>query len=169
MSRTTSAPASKLILRQATAADLGGVNAVIEAAIGGWNLPERVKRLSLSSYRYDVYDLEHLTLMVAETKPGSIVGVAAWEPADVSDTPAGARALLLHGIYVAPNLHRSGIGSRLLASAEEAARNHGFDGLLVKANRDAQTFFLAKGLQQLTIKNPKRDYPYRFWKSFIKN
>jgi len=159
-------PASELVLRQATVADLDGANAVIEAAINGWNLPERVKRLSLSSYRYNSHDLAHLTLIAAETKPGNIVGVVAWEPADTADAPAGKRALLLHGIYVDPDFCRKGIGSRLLKAAEETADNNGFDGLLVKANRDAQAFFLAKGLQQLSVEDPKRDYPYRFWKAF---
>ena len=43
----------------------------------------------------------------------------------------------------------------------EAARQGGFAGLLVKANRDAQRFFSAKGLQQLSVMDAWRDYPYQ--------
>ena len=52
-------------LRPLAAADLDSTNAVIEAAMMTWSLPKRLKRLSLSSYRYDPTDLEHLTLMGA--------------------------------------------------------------------------------------------------------
>jgi len=151
-------------LRPLTAEDLDGANAVIEAAIMTWQLPDRVKRLSLPSYRYDANDLEHLTLVRAVDEADAIVGVVSWEPASASDTPNGVRGLLLHGIYVIPTLYRTGIGSRLLNAPIEAARQGGFAGLLVKANRDAQRFFSAKGLQQLSVMDAWRDYPYRFWR-----
>jgi GNAT superfamily N-acetyltransferase len=144
--------------------DLDAANAVIEAAIMTWHLPDRVKRLSLPSYRYDAHDLEHLKLMGAVDEADAIVGVASWEPASVADTPSGANGLLLHGIYVIPTLHKSGIGSRLLDAAIKAAHQGGFDGLLVKANPDAQGFFSAKGLQPLSTQDAGRDYPYRFWR-----
>jgi len=151
-------------LRPLTAVDLDGANAVIEAAIMTWQLPDRVKRLSLPSYRYDSNDLAHLTLVGAVDEADAIVGVVSWEAASASDTPNGVRGLLLHGVYVPPTLHRAGIGGRLLDAAIEAARQGGFDGLLVKANRDAQRFFSAKGLQQLSVMDAGRDYPYRFWR-----
>lgn len=152
-----------LALRLATPADLDPVNAVVEAAVMSWSLPERVKRLSLPSYRYHAHDLDHLHLVVAETSAEGIVGVAAWEPADPGDAPVGTKALLLHGIYVLPELQRGGIGSRLLEAAVEAARHAGYDGLLVKANPDAQAFFAARGLDLLPVEDPARDYPYRYW------
>jgi GNAT superfamily N-acetyltransferase len=90
--------------------------------------------------------------------------VAAWESADSSDAPPGARALLLHGLYVRPARHRQGIGSRLLAAAEQAAEHGGYDGILVKAQPGAEGFFAARGLQRLPVLDPARDYPHRFWK-----
>lgn len=136
-------------LRPLASVDLDSADAVVEAAIMTWDLPGRVKRLSLASYRYDAHDLEHLTLLGAVDAGDAIVGVAAWEPASVADTPDGANGLLLHGIYVVPTLHHAGIGSRLIVAAIRAARQARFDGVLVKANPDAQGFFLAKGLRQL--------------------
>jgi GNAT superfamily N-acetyltransferase len=151
-------------LRRLASVDLDAANAVVEAAIMTWDLPERVKRLSLASYRYNVHDLEHLTIMGALDAAEAIVGVAAWEPASAADTPDGAEGLLLHGIYVIPTLHRTGIGSRLIGAAIRAARQGRFDGMLVKANPDAQGFFLARGMEPLAAEDARRDYPYRFWK-----
>ena len=154
-----------LQLRPATAADLDAVNGVIERAIMTcWKLPERVKRLTLPSYRYQAHDLAHLQLVLVETADAGVVGVAAWEETDPGEAPAGQRDLLLHGIYVDPQQQRRGIGARLLAAAEQAARNEGFDGLLVKAQSGAESFFLAEGMQALPVKDHARDYPHRFWK-----
>ncbi len=145
-------------------ADLDAVNALIESAVMTWDLPERVKRLSLPSYRYHAHDFDHLELVIAEAIDIGIVGIAAWEQADVGDAPAGRTALLLHGIYVAPDQHRSGIGTRLLAAGEDAARARGLDGVLVKAQPGAEGFFLALRLERLPVEDPGRDYPHRFWK-----
>jgi predicted N-acetyltransferase YhbS len=156
-----------LQLRPASVADLDAVNALIESAVMTWQLPERVKRLSLPSYRYHAHDLEHLQLVVAENVELGIVGVAAWEPAKAGEAPAGCTALLLHGIYVAPNQHRKGIGRRLWTAAENAARASGFDGVLVKAQPAAVEFFRALGLERLAVEHPGRDYPHRFWKPVV--
>lgn len=150
-------------LRQGNADDLDAVNTLIQAAIMTWDLPDRVKRLSLPSYRHDAHDLEHLTLVIAESKAGEMLGIATWEPAETEDTPESQKGLLLHGIYVDPGHHHEGIGSRLLQAAIEAGSKDDYDGLLVKANKDAQGFFTAKGLQPLPVERPGRDYPYRFW------
>ena len=53
------------ILRPACGSDLDAVNGVIEAAVMGWHLPERVKRLSLPSYRYTRTDIDHMQVVVA--------------------------------------------------------------------------------------------------------
>lgn len=151
-------------LRRASADDLDAVNRVIEAAIMGWKLPERVKRLSLPGYRYTLQDLEHLELAVAEEAMEGIVAVAAWEPTEAGDTPAGMNALLLHGLYVLPPCQGSGLGSRLLVAAERRAREGDFDGLLVKAQAGAEGFFAARGMERLAVENPQRDYARRYWK-----
>jgi len=150
-------------IRSLGSMDLDRANAVVEAAVMTWDLPARVKRLSLPTYRYHAHDLEHLTLVGAEDVTGAIIAVGAWEPASSAETPAGVRGLLLHGLYVVPACHGSGIGSCLLDAALKAARDGGFAGLLVKANRDARGFFAARGMQQLATEDTGRDYPYRFW------
>jgi len=150
-------------LRELAVGDLVRANAVIEAAVMTWDLPDRVKRLSLPSYRYDAHELSHLTLLGAEDDGGDILGVAAWEPADSAEVPDDSTGLLLHGLYVVPALHRRGIGSQLLDAAVHAARDGGFHGLLVKANPDARSFFAAKGMRTLPVGDARRDYPYRVW------
>jgi GNAT superfamily N-acetyltransferase len=152
-------------LRPASLHDLDAANAVIERAVMTWALPERVKRLAMPSYRYHRHDLEHFRIMVAEAASHDIVGVAAWGPAEPRDVPAGQHGLLLHGLYVDPRRQRRGIGTLLLAAALAAAREQGYDGLLVKAQADAVGFFAASGLVRLTVKDPQRDYALRYWQA----
>lgn len=129
-----------------------------------WELPERVKRLSLPSYRYNGIDFDHFEMVVAEDDQQAITGVAAWEPADAKDAPAGQTALLLHGIYVDPCYHHQGIGGLLFQAAEHAVRKHHCDGLLVKAQDDANGFFIAQGMNRLPVEDPLRNYANSFWK-----
>ncbi|MBS1202668.1 MAG: GCN5-related N-acetyltransferase [Chromatiaceae bacterium] len=151
------------VLRTAGAADLDQINALIGRAVMTWALPERVKRLALSSYHYEAHDLEHLKILIAEDVATGLIGVAAWEPAAERECPPGRRGLLLHGLYVDPDRQGQGVGSRLLAGAAAGARAHGYDGLLVKAQKDAQGFVQARGLERLLVRNPDQDYANRFW------
>ena len=150
-------------LRRALPADLDPINAVIERALQTWTLPERVKRLALPSYQYQVQDLEHLDLLVAEADGASPVAVAAWELAALRDCPGRQPGLLLHGLYVEPVYQGRGLGSRLLTAAKDAARKRGLAGLLVKAQSDAISFFQARGFRALPVEDPTRDYPNRYW------
>ena len=136
-----------ITVRRAVSADLEAINRVIERAVMGWRLAERVKRLSLPLYRYDQHDFDALELHVA-----------------LADLPAGRTGLLLHGLYVDPEAQHQGIGSRLLNAAEETARRQGLDGVLIKAQRDAEPFFLAAGWQRLAVDETGRHYPHRLWK-----
>lgn len=156
-------PTTASHLRQAHADDLPAINGIVERAVAAWQLPERVKRLSLPSYRYQTHDLVHLHLMLAEDADQTPVGVAAWEPANPRDLPAGQRGLLLHGLYVDPARQRRGVGSQLLEATAAAARAQGFDGVLIKAQADANGFFEARGLQRLPVEDAARHYPHRFW------
>jgi GNAT superfamily N-acetyltransferase len=158
------APTAKATLRLAHADDLAALNGVIERAIMTWQLPERVKRLSLPSYRYHTHDLDHLHLVVAEDADHAVIGVAAWTPAHPRDLRTGEHGLLLHGLYVDPAYQRRGVGARLLDAVETAAQAQGLDGVLAKAQADAVAFFEASGWQRLPIEDPKRDYPHRFWR-----
>lgn len=164
-----SGSATPIRLRPAVPADLGAINTVIERAVATWNLPQRVKRLTLPSYRYQPHDLDHLHIVVAEDADRMLSGVAAWEPASPRDLPAGKAGLLLHGLYVDPDRQRAGIGTRLLAAAVGAAREQGFDGLLVKARPEAAGFFAARGLALLPVIDAERDYSHRFWKAADRN
>ena len=151
------------VLRPAVLGDLDQINALVGRTVMTWSLPERVKRLALPIYHYDPQDMEHLCILVAEEGAAVLVGVAAWEPADPRDCPQGRRGLLLHGLYVDPDCQGLGLGSRLLAAAADAAREQGYDGLLVKAQADAVGFFRARGLEPLACEDPDRDYANRFW------
>ena len=151
-------------IRKATEADLAAINEIIDAAVMTWNLPERVKRLSLPTYRYKPHDLETLELVVAENNEHQIAGVAAWEPVGPLDAIEGYSALLLHGIYIRPAQQHQGIGSKLLRAAEQAAIEKNYSGLMVKAQASAAGFFLSQGMQPLEVINEKRDYAYRYWK-----
>ncbi len=150
-------------IRPGSFEDADALNRVIESAIMTWKLPERVKRLSLPSYRYDALDLDHLQVVVATGTRDQVLGVAAWEPAEAHDCPSGKTGLLIHGLYVDPAAQHRGIGSALLNTALQAAREAGVDGLLVKAQADAVEFFLSKGMQALPVEDPARHYANRLW------
>ncbi|HSP01068.1 MAG TPA: GNAT family N-acetyltransferase [Thioalkalivibrio sp.] len=149
-------------LRAADKTDLPAINGVIERAIMTWRLPERVKRLSLPLYRYSEMDLGHLEVCVAEAG-GQITALAAWEPAEAADLPEGCRGLLLHGLYVDPVHQRQRIGAQLLAACVTQARELGLDGVLVKAQADAEAFFRGQGLERLEVRDESRDYALRYW------
>lgn len=153
-------------IRPATQADLEPVNRLIKDAVMTWNLPERVKRLSLSSYYYTGLDLKHLRICVAEDDGQHIVGVVAWEEANPTDTPKDKSALLLHGIYVDPKHQNRGIGRQLFVVVKQAAQLHAYDGLLVKAQEGAKEFFISQGMRKLSTEDSSRHYANRFWISF---
>ena len=155
----------EIVIRPVREFDLDSVNAVVESCVMAWNLPERVKRLSIGSYLYNSYDLDHLDMLLAERAKLETIAVAAWEPAIEQDLPTGKSGILLHGLYVAPHYQQRGIGSCLVNFALDAVRSHGMDGLLVKAQADAVGYFQARGFIFLPIEDPARDYPHRWWKS----
>ena len=153
------------MIREMRPSDLDAVNRVITDCVMGWDLPDRVKRLSLGSYLYRPSDLSFLYFLLAETARCEIAGVAAWEPAPSTDLPQEKRGMLLHGLYVAPGLQGQAIGSRLVDAALEAVRKQRMDGLLVKAQAGAVGFFRARGFVSLPVVDPDRDYPHRWWRS----
>jgi predicted N-acetyltransferase YhbS len=156
--------ADPYIVRGGGAEDLAGANRIIEAAIGTWHLPERVKRLALPLYRYSEVDLTHLDLRLLEG-PVGVLAVAAWEPADARDCPGAGSATLLHGLYVSPDAHRRGLGTRLLEDGVRSARASGSHGILVRAQAGAEDFFQRVGFSRLPVRNEARDYAARFWLS----
>ena len=158
----------KIHIRPADISELDAINQVIESAVMSWELPERVKRLSLPSYRYDAMDFRALEVVVA-LRDMEIAGVAAWESADPKEAPVGGPALLLHGIYVDPAHHRQGIGRLLFREAERTVHAQGYAGLLVKAQESANGFFLSLGMHLLNAEDPERHYANRFWKAAFRD
>ena len=154
--------ASDISLRVVTAADLDDINRVIDAAILTWDLPERVKRLSLSSYHYNDLDLQHYTILVA-VQADQIVGVVAWDT-QVHQLANQQQGLLLHGIYVHPDHQQQGIGTRMFNRAEQAVIATKLDGLLVKAQKDAEAFYQSRGMHKLAVTDSQREFAARYWK-----
>jgi GNAT superfamily N-acetyltransferase len=163
---TSAFQAGPLNLREAQSFDLESVNELIAAAMNTWNLTNRVKRISLPLYRYQLHDLEYLQIVVAATVDSRITGVAALERAHQTDLPDGLSASILHGLYVTPDWHRKGIGSLLLERIETIARSEGAAGLLAKARPEAMPFFESCGFEKLPVEDHARDYPHRFYKHF---
>lgn len=155
-------PDEQLTLRAITPSDLPAINQVIEAAVQTWNLPDRVKRLSLPSYQYDAFDLSQLAITGAWLND-TAVAVAAWEPAELADNPPEQRLLLLHGLYVAPDHWRQGLGTRMIAAAQAASAEKGLTGVLVKAQADAVPYFVSRGFRPVPVTDTRRDYQHRLW------
>lgn len=151
-----------MIVRAARAGDIDAVNEVVEAAVLGWSLPERVKRLALHSYRYEAADLAHGAMRVALCDDGSIVGVATFQAADPREADLAADAMMLHGLYVHPRWQGRGVGSALLAVVLDAARYAGRSGVLVKASRDAIGFFSGRGFRRVESADTAA-YPHLFY------
>lgn len=152
-----------ITIRPAEIADLDNINKLIEAAIMNWDLPERVKRLSLPSYYYNEIDLQHFDIDVA-VHDNKIIAVIAYVQAESGDLPKGKTGLFLHGIYVHPGLQKTGIGSLLITGLEKIASHKKLDGLLVKAQKDAIPFFIKQGMNVLEVTDTNKDYENRYWK-----
>lgn len=145
-----------LILRPVRATDLDALNGLVERAVGTWDLPERVKRLAMPTYRYTTDDLQALCL-VGAWREHRLLGVVAWEV----DPERGL--LGLHGLYVDPHWWHQGVGSTLLTHAERAAREQGLRQIQVKAQAGARDFFQRHGFEP--VPDPQaRDYAHLFSK-----
>jgi len=146
-----------IAIRNADKDDLDAVNHVITAAVMGWQLPERVIRLSLSSYVYNETDLQHLQLVIAAIDD-NIVGVLSLD----HDQPDNA--MLIHGLFVNPDQQHRGVGTRLFERAILIAQQQQCSGLLVRSHKDATGFFTAMGMTRLDVNDQQRDYQERYWK-----
>lgn len=152
-------------IREGRSEDLDQVNRVVELAVMSWQLPDRVKRLAIPSYRYHDYDMSSMTFYVAEDASHQVKGVAALEEV-VASLASDTRAMLLHGLYVVPECHGQGVGKQLLASSEVYALEQGVSGMLVKAQPEAASFFVQQGYEELEVEDARKDYQHRLWKSF---
>lgn len=162
-SATGAANRSRYLIREAGVADLEPINAILEAAISAWGLPERVLRLSLPSLRYDATDLRTMRARLL-TDHGAPVGFSCTEPAEPGDDTAGRRSLMLHGLYVLPRRQRSGIGTRLLADALALAQADGYTHLETRAWRESNAFFTAHGFVPVEPGESSR-WPRPLWRA----
>lgn len=150
-------------LRSACVQDLEAINIVIRNAISDWDLPERVKRLSLPSYTYDQHDLSVMGMVVAEDLEGEICGVAAWEASRAKDVPRGKSGFLLHGLYVEPKSQSRGVGAALLDAVISAAKAENLDGVLIKAQPAAVSFFQMHGGEKVSNREQGQAYAHLIW------
>lgn len=140
--------------------DLADINQIIESAVMQWDLPERVKRLSLPSMTYTETDFAYYQMIKAVCQ-NSICGVLAMD----HDTYRSEHASLIHGIFVGPDKQKQGVGSRLIQEAERLSQLAGSKHITVRAQKDAQGFFLSNGMNKLDIQNVQSDYATRYTKA----
>ncbi|MFT6437072.1 MAG: GNAT superfamily N-acetyltransferase [Candidatus Azotimanducaceae bacterium] len=144
----------------ATLEDVSQINLVIEQAVMAWPLSERLRRLSLPLLRYTEADWPHYQFLI-KREHDSVVAIAAWDPHTRCATVHG-HAALLHGLYVMPAWQGCGIGWRLIQEVAKLARALPVDGVLVKAERIAVSYFESRGLLVVAATD-RQDYPYQFW------
>lgn len=85
-------------------------------------------------------DLAHSHVMLAEAPGGAIVATAGWIA--LADEAETAR---IRKLFVAQGLARRGLGGRLLARAEEAARVAGHRRFFLRAYLNAVPLYLSRG------------------------
>ncbi len=151
-------------VRELEPADLESVNEIIASCVQGWDLPDRVKRLSMNSYLYQADDIDFLVLYVSEDDNKIINGVIALQYDLSVNLPGKRRGLLIHGLYVSPDSRNQGVGRALTEVAMQRAREQGFEGVWVKAQADANAYFEHNDFEKLPVIDPQRDYPHRWWK-----
>jgi GNAT superfamily N-acetyltransferase len=149
-----------IVLRDLDPSDLAEANSVIAAAIQTWDMAPRVKRLALASHQYQAHDFQHLAF-VGAFEGDTLLGLIAMEPGAPSAATGARPLMLIHGLYVIPDRHGTGIGSRLVDMAASMSRDQRFAGLMVRAEKRAKTFFRARGFTPLPIEDEQRDYPHR--------
>jgi GNAT superfamily N-acetyltransferase len=140
--------------------DLVCINEVIAEAVMAWPMAERLKRLSVPVLCYDCEDFNHYQFILYKDQ-GATVGIGAWN-AQVTVVTARGDGRLLHGLYILPAYQGMGFGQRLMEQILTEAMAIGADGLQIKAERPAITFFEHCGLHALSAGSPT-DYPYQFW------
>jgi N-acetylglutamate synthase-like GNAT family acetyltransferase len=153
---------SAMYMRPANADDLDKINQVITRAVMTWNLPDRVKRLSLPSYHYDKLDLQHFRILLAFIDD-RLAGVIALDH-EHSGEQLAYKSILIHGLFVVPELQHKGIGTRLFQEAERVAHKQSTQHLIVKAHKDATGFFTAMGMTKLAVTDEVRNYADRYRK-----
>ncbi len=157
---------SDIVIRAAVPDDAAGIATV---HIASWKaayanlLPaEMLDRLDIAErepvWRERLHQAEkiHLRAWVA-TKGGETIGFATTGPSPDGDLPPGVHEL--SALYLIPSMWRRGIGSRLLAIAEESLKTAGVRELVLwvlEGNDGAKAFYEGQGW-----KTDKRDPSFR--------
>ena len=160
-----------------TPADLAEINSVIAQSIQSWPTSERLKRLAMAPLQYRQPDLQDFEFLMCY-KAHACVGIAAWQPntpLSLGNTMVAAgrlgsentvKAALLHGLFVNAQAQARGIGGLLLDEFIRQARQRGFAGIFVRAERFSTRYSEHKGFHQLVYgEEPGRlpeDYPHRY-------
>lgn len=162
MSESTTVPNQIL---QASASDLHQINDVMRRAIETWELPERVRRLTAPLFTVKEPDLHDPQWLVAKDRNGAVLGVAHWTQAIGYDLPEGCHgAAIVHGLYVDASHQRHSVGTSLLQHIERLARETGLTALVVRAQRTAETYFLAQQFRPLCDEPDGPTYPRGLWR-----
>ena len=160
-----------------TYVNLTQVNGVVERSIQSWPTSLRLKRLAMAPLQYREPDLQDFEFLLCY-KAHACLGIAAWQPGtplslcstSVSAGDLGseisARAVLLHGLFVSAQSQASGIGGLLLDELTRQARQRGFAGIFVRAERFSTSYFEHKGFHRLDSGEEPGftpvDYPHRY-------
>ena len=157
--------------------DLAVINDVIERSIQSWPTTERLKRLAMAPLQYREPDLQDFEFLLCY-KAHACLGIAAWQPntpLSLGSTTVAAEdlgsentveAVLLHGLFVNAQAQARGIGGLLLDELTRQARQRGFAGIFVRAERFSTSYFEHKGFHQLDDGEKPGltpvDYPHRY-------
>lgn len=145
-----------------TVAQLDIVNEIIAAAVLGWPMAARLKRMAVGVLTYDALDIREMEMLLARVD-GVAVGVAAWDAVTALHGRAGWRGALLHGLYVHPAWQGNGSGAALQQRVAGRAADLGFDALVVKSERVSVGYFERCGYESLAADALHGiDYPYLF-------
>ena len=153
---------SDLSVRPAGPDDLGVINAIVTGAIATWGLSQRVNRLAERSLTYTTFDLAFMRAALGENKAGIEIAATLWEPEKSGS--GNHSSVLLHGIYVLPEYQRCGVGANMVEHVANIVKKDGFDGITVKAWRDAEEFFMKLGFYHPQKNGRDRLYPLHLWK-----
>lgn len=147
------------------AADLPVVNQVITTAVQSWPTSERLKRLALTALHYTSTDVQDFEFVLCY-KAHACLGVAVWEPENVSFTSDISSVALLHGLYVDHQHQQQGVGKLLLDEVHQRAEKRNFSGIYVRAERFSAGYFEHVGYRQLADDqgpgSSTSAYPHRF-------
>ena len=75
-----------------------------------------------------------------------VFGLAAWQGSSCqASSSSGTTSAYLHGLYVDPEVHGLGTGSRLLDWVEMRAHGDGYRELWTKSQKEAEPFYYHSG------------------------